>query len=168
MAALMAARIVGANPIIGVDIIPMRLELALALGATHTINNRQDDIITRLSDITGGGVDYVLETTGNPKLLQLAINVLNPQGTAAIFSGENDPVPLSEGRKILGIIEGDAIPQQFIPRMIELYQAGQFPFDRLLKFYDFSEINQAIADARRGDTIKPVLRVNEPLDVSEQ
>jgi aryl-alcohol dehydrogenase len=97
------------------------------------------------------------------ELLQLAINVLNPQGAVAIFSGESGPVPLSEGRKILGIIEGDAIPQQFIPRMIELYQAGQFPFDRLVKFYGFSQINQAIADAKRGDTVKPVLRVNEPL-----
>jgi aryl-alcohol dehydrogenase len=167
MAALMAARIVGANPIIGVDIIPMRLELAQELGATHTINNRHDDIASRLSDITGSGVDYVLETTGNSKLLQLATNVLNPQGAVAIFSGASGRArcaPLPEGRKIFGIIEGDAIPQQFIPRMIELYQAGQFPFDRLLKFYDFSEINQAMADAKRGDTIKPVLRVNKPRD----
>jgi len=167
MAALMAARIVGANPIIGVDIIPMRLELAQELGATHTINNRHDDIASRLSDITGSGVDYVLETTGNSKLLQLATNVLNPQGAVAIFSGASGRArcaPLPEGRKIFRIIEGDAIPQQFIPRMIKLYQAGQFPFDRLLKFYDFSEINQAMADAKRGDTIKPVLRVNKPLD----
>ncbi len=162
MAALMAARIVGANPIIGVDIIPMRLELAQELGATHTINNRHDDISSRLSDITGSGVDYVLETTGNSKLLQLATNVLNPQGAVAIIAGASGLAPLPEGRKIFRIIEGDAIPQRFIPRMIELYQAGQFPFDRLIKFYDFSEINQAIADAKRGDTIKPVLRVNKP------
>jgi aryl-alcohol dehydrogenase len=164
MAALMAARIVGANPIICVDIIPMRLELAQELGATHTINNRHDDIASRLSDITGSGVDYVLETTGNSKLLQLAIDVLNPQGTVAIIAGATSArvrAPLSGGRKILRIIEGDAIPQQFIPRMIALYQAGQFPFNRLLKFYDFADINQAIADAKRGDTIKPVLRISK-------
>ncbi len=53
------------------------------------------------------------------------------------------------------------MPQDFIPKLIELYQAGQFPFDRLVKFYDFNEINQAIADARRGDTIKPVLRISQ-------
>ena len=53
------------------------------------------------------------------------------------------------------------MPQRFIPKLIELYQAGQFPFDRLVKFYDFSEINRAIADAKRGDTIKPVLRISE-------
>jgi Zn-dependent alcohol dehydrogenase len=32
--------------------------------------------------------------------------------------------------------------------------------DRLVKFYNFSDINQAMADARRGDTIKPVVRIS--------
>ena len=77
------------------------------------------------------------------------------------LTGESGPDSLSEGRKTLSIIQGDAVPQRFIPKLIALYQAGQFPFDRLVKFYDFSEINQAIADAKRGDTIKPVLRISE-------
>ena len=54
-----------------------------------------------------------------------------------------------------------AVPQIFIPKLIDLYQAGEFPFDRLVKFYDFSAINQAIADAKAGHTIKPVLRIGE-------
>jgi aryl-alcohol dehydrogenase len=41
--------------------------------------------------------------------------------------------------------------------LIELYRAGKFPFERLVTFYDFKEINQAMADARRGDTVKPLL-----------
>ncbi len=53
------------------------------------------------------------------------------------------------------------MPQRFIPKLIALYRAGGFPFDRLVKFYDFSEINRAIADARAGKTIKPVLRISE-------
>jgi len=160
MAAAMAARIVGANPIIGVDIHPMRLKLALELGVTHVIDNRQDQVVSRIADITGSGVDYVVETTANPKMHRLAIDVLNPKGTVALLTGENG-IDLTEGRRTLGIIEGDAVPQRFMPRLIAWYRAGQFPFDRLVKFYDFSEINQAIADARRGDTIKPVLRISE-------
>ncbi len=62
---------------------------------------------------------------------------------------------------MLGIIEGDSVPQQFIPHLIALYQAGQFPFDRLEKFYEFEEINTAMDDSRKGDTIKPVLRMSE-------
>ena len=160
MAAIMAARIVGANPIIGVDIKPKRLQLALKLGATHVIDNRRQDVASRITEITGSGVDYVVETTADPKMHQLAIDVLNPHGIVALLTGESG-MDLPEGRRTLGIIEGDAVPQRFIPKLIALYQAGQFPLDRLVKFYDFSEINRAIADAKRGNTIKPVLRISE-------
>ncbi len=68
IAAVMAARLVSAHPIIGVDIIPMRLQLALKLGATHVIDNRHDKITSRIFDITGNGVDYVVETTAHPKM----------------------------------------------------------------------------------------------------
>ncbi len=159
LAAVMAARIVGANPIIGVEIKPNRLKLATNLGATHVINNRRQDVAVRISQITDGGVDYVVETTGIPKMHQLAVDVLNPRGIAALLTGEAG-TDLPEGRKTLGIIEGDAVPQLFIPKLIDLYRAGEFPFGRLEKFYAFSDINQAIADAKRGDTIKPVLRVS--------
>jgi len=66
-----------------------------------------------------------------------------------------------QGRKTVHIIQGDAVPQRFIPKMIELFQAGQFPFDRLVRFYNFSEINRAIADARQAHTIKPMLRISD-------
>jgi aryl-alcohol dehydrogenase len=161
LAAVMAARIVGADPIIGVDVNPWRLEIAQELGATHVINNRQEEIASRVAAITGGGVDYVLEITGEPTMLQLAIDVLNPNGTIALFTGESGPGSLPGGRKTVSVVEGSSVPQVFIPRLIELYRAGLFPFDRIVKFYDFVEINQAIADAKRGDTIKPVLRVSE-------
>ena len=161
MAAVMAARIVGASPIIGVDINPMRLKLALELGATHAIDNRGEDVASRINEITGSGVDDVVETTGRPEMQQLAADVLNPNGTGALLTGETG-MDLPGGRKTFGVIQGDAVPQRFIPKLIALYQAGQFPFDRLVKFYDFSQINQAIADTKCGSTIKPVLRISKP------
>ncbi len=54
------------------------------------------------------------------------------------------------GRKTVQVIQGSAIPQEFIPR---------FRFDRLVKYYEFADINRAIANARNGRTIKPVLRI---------
>lgn len=161
LAAVIAARIVGANPIIGVDIRPKRLQMAVELGATHVIDNRHEDVASRIIDITGGGVDYVVETTGEWNMHRLAIDMLNPHGTVALLTGESGTDALPEGRKTIGIIQGDAIPQLFIPQLIELHRAGQFPFDRLVRFYDFSEINEAIANAKSGDTIKPVLRISE-------
>ncbi len=161
LAAVMAARMAGAAPIIGVDLNPMRLKLALELGATQVIDNRHEDVASRITEITGSGVDYVLEITGDRGMYQVAAQVLNPHGTAALIANPGGAGSLPGGRKTLGIIQGDAVPQRFIPELIALYQAGRFPFDRLVKFYDFSEINRAMADARRGDTIKPVLRISK-------
>jgi aryl-alcohol dehydrogenase len=160
LAAVMAARLVGAGPIIGVDLDPVRLKLALELGATHVINNRHEDVASNINKISGG-VDFVLEITGDRRMYQLAIDILNPQGTVALIATPTRSTSLPEGRKTLGIIEGDAVPQSFIPKLIALYQAGQFPFGRLVKFYDFAEINRAIAEARRGEAIKPVLRISK-------
>jgi len=161
LAAIMAARLVGAKPIIGVDIRPKRLEVALELGATHVIDNRHNDVASRIREITRSGVDYVLEIKGDWKMNRIAVEVLNPLGTVALLTGASGTDSLPEGKKSLAIIQGDAVPQRFIPKLISLYRAGKFPFDRLIKFYDFTEINKAIADAKRGDTIKPVLRISE-------
>jgi aryl-alcohol dehydrogenase len=161
LAAVMASRLVSADPIIGVDIKPKRLKLGLKLGATHAIDSRHQDVAACISDITSRGVDYVVETTGNPRMHQLAIDVLNPRGVVALLTGERGTDSLPGGRRTVGIIQGDAVPQLFIPKLIKLYRAGQFPFDRLVKFYEFRDINRAIADANRGDTIKPVLRISK-------
>jgi aryl-alcohol dehydrogenase len=56
------------------------------------------------------------------------------------------------------IIEGDAVPQTYIPQLIELWRQGRFPFDRLVTSYAFADIEQAFADSAAGSTIKPVLR----------
>jgi aryl-alcohol dehydrogenase len=164
LAALMAARIMGADPIIGVDIIPSRLELALQLGATNVINSRLADIKDSIKGIIAEGVDYSLETTGNFQLLKLAIEVINKRGTAAFFTGDGIPDFVPRGKKAIEVVQGDSVPQIFIPKMIKLYQAGEFPFDRLLTFYDFKNINRAMKDSLSGKTIKPVLRMNHEAD----
>jgi aryl-alcohol dehydrogenase len=161
LAAVMAARIVGANPIIGVDRVPSRLKLALDLGATHVIDTRRESVTEGIRAATGSGVDYVVESTGSDRLYRLAVVLLNPEGTAAYIAGENGPGSLPGGRRALSIVQGDAVPQTFIPKLIALYRRGLFPIERLEKFYDFRQINRAIADARCGRTIKPVLRISE-------
>ena len=157
LAAVMAAHIVHAYPIIGVDITPSRLKLALELGATHIINSRINDVASGINKIIAGGVDYVLEITGNHRMLQLAIEVIKKRGTAAFFTGDGVPDFVPKGKKAVAVIEGDSVPQLFIPKLIKLYLSGKFPFDRLLKLYNFKDINRAMKDSRNGKTIKPVL-----------
>lgn len=57
----------------------------------------------------------------------------------------------------MGILEGDAVPQLLIPRRIELWKQGRFPFDRLIATYPPHQINQAEAETTSGASIKPVL-----------
>jgi aryl-alcohol dehydrogenase len=161
LAALMAARIVGAHPIIGVEAISSRLELARELGATHTIDSQHADIVSSINKFTGSGIDYVVETTGNPHMHRLAIESLNPHGCVALLTGETGTDSLPEGRKTIGIIQGSAVPQQFIPKLIDFYQQGSFSFDRLIRYYDFEDINRAMHDSRRGVTVKAVLRIGK-------
>jgi aryl-alcohol dehydrogenase len=84
----MAARVVGATTIIAIDIVPSRLEMAKELGVTHTINSEQTNPVEAIRDITGGGVDYSLETSGNPRVLHQAIEALGSLGTCGIVGAE--------------------------------------------------------------------------------
>ncbi|WP_405986061.1 NAD(P)-dependent alcohol dehydrogenase [Streptomyces sp. NBC_00872] len=168
LAAVMAAAVAGASPVIAVDIVPERLTLARELGATHTVDGREEDVAGRIAEITGGGADYVLEITARPEMLTLAVDALAPLGTAALIGGAPAGAHASVnmnallgGRTVRGIAQGDSIPQLFIPRLIELYKAGRFPFDRLVTLRGFDEINEAVTDTRTGAVIKPVLRIGE-------
>lgn len=59
----------------------------------------------------------------------------------------------------MGIIEGNSIIEEFIPQLVELHRQGRLPFDKLVKFYDLDQINQAAADSEKGGTIKPIIRL---------
>ena len=166
LSAVMAARAAGATTIIALDVIPSRLKLALELGATHIVNSSKEDAVEAVRKICGG-VDYSLDTSGRPTVLRQAIDALGirgtcgivgapPLGTEASFDINSLMIP---GRTIRGICEGDSLAAVFIPQLIELHRQGRFPFDRLIKFYEFDEINAAIDDAAKGVTIKPVLRM---------
>lgn len=169
MAAVMAARIAAASVIAAVDITAERLSVARELGATHVVNAGEEEIESRLQEIAPRGFDYVLEVTAKPEMLALAVRSLAPCGVAALVGGARKGVAapieldtlLNGGRSVRGIVQGDAIPQLFIPELIEHYRAGRFPFDRLLAFYDFHDIETAIADMRAGGVVKPVLRIGE-------
>jgi aryl-alcohol dehydrogenase len=167
LSAIMAAKIAGATKIIAVDVTPSRLELAKELGATHTINSRETDPVAAIREITGGGADYTLECSGRAAVLRQAIDALAVLGQCGIVGAtpEGTEVPLNvndvmiPGRRIVGIVQGDVVSKVFIPMLIEFHRQGRFPFDKLVRFYPFDQINQAIADSESGVTIKPILRM---------
>ncbi len=166
MSAVLGAVVCGCTTIIAVDIIPQRLEKAKEFGATHTINAGEVDPVEAIRDMTGGGPQFTLECVGNPKVLRQAVDALPLLGVCGLLGvvppGTEvglDMDLIMNGRTVRGIIEGDAIPALFIPKLIELYSQGRFPFDRMITFYPFEEINQAVEDMEHGRVIKPVLQL---------
>jgi aryl-alcohol dehydrogenase len=162
LSAVMAARVAGAATIVAVDLNPVRLELARELGATHTFDGRQSDLLAHLVAVTGGGAHYILDTTGVPAVIQAAIHALRPTGTCGLVGVQQgdlvlDPIALAVGRNVMGILEGDAVPQVLIPRLIALWQQGRFPFDKLIKTFSLDEINEAEQASLKGEVVKPVL-----------
>lgn len=62
-------------------------------------------------------------------------------------------------KRMRGIVEGDAVAEQFIPRLIDLHLQGRFPFDKLVKMYPFEKINEAAEDSEKGITLKPIIKI---------
>ena len=169
LSAVMAAAIKGCTEVVSVDLKENRLEMAQEFGATDTVNpDEMDDVVEAVRELTGG-VDYALETTGVSAVAEQATEVLTQRGTLGVIGAPALGTEASydvnnlilNGRTITGIVEGDSDPQQFIPDLIELYRQGDFPFDKLITYYDFEDIEQAVEDSENGETIKPVLRVGD-------
>lgn len=169
LSAIMAARVVGCGTIIAIDVHDARLELSQDLGATHVINaSKSADVVAQIKAITGGGANFAIEAAGHPLLLRSAVDSLTSLGTAAQIGGlpqgteatidSNDL--RSRNKTITGVVEGNSVPKVFIPELLELYRLGKFPFDKMITFYDFEDINLAGSDSHNGKSIKPILKMS--------
>jgi aryl-alcohol dehydrogenase len=166
LSALLAAVVQGCSKIIMVEPHESRRKLALALGATHTIDPKNVDLAKTVRDILPRGVDFAFDSTAIPAVLSAAIASLGVRGALAMAGVPSDasaslPVPLlpmvGMGQMVRGLVEGDSKPREFIPRLIALYREGRFPFDKLVKTYPLEQINEAVADHRAGRCVKAVL-----------
>ena len=166
LAAIMAAKVAGCTTIVAVDLNPARLALASELGATHVINAGAGDTVKAITELTGGeGVQYSLECTGLPKVVRQAVECLRLTGVCGVIGvaplGTEVALDMNSilfGRTVRGIIEGDSIPDIFIPQLVELWRQGRFPFDRLIKFYPLEKIDEAVHASERGEVLKAVVR----------
>ena len=160
IAAVMAARAVGAGTIIAVDPRESRRLLALEYGATTAVDAGDFDALERVR-VSTGGVDFVLDTSGSATAIRQAIGLMRTMGRCGLVGAENGAVELRPtmliGRHVTFFREGNAVPQTFIPFLIELWGDGRLPFDKLITHYGLDQINQAEADSRAGAVVKPVL-----------
>ena len=168
LAAILAAKVCGASNIIAVDLQQRRLELAIDMGATHIINpsKLEGDLANAVRSLTENkGSHYAIDTTGQPQVLRQAFEATRPMGkTAMIAPGVPgteltiEMLSLLPGKSIQGIVQGDAYSKDFIPKMIELWQQGQFPFQQMISyFHGIEQIDRAATAMANGDVIKPVV-----------
>jgi aryl-alcohol dehydrogenase len=166
LSAALAAVVRELATIIVVEPMARRRDLALSLGATHTIDPARGPIAEQVRGIVPNGVNYAIDTTALLPVLEQAVSSMAQRGRLGLLGVPADAttvLPLSlihsqiTGLTVTGIVEGDSDPDRFIPELLELHRAGRFPFDRLITTMPFARINEAVAAQQRGDAVKIVL-----------
>ncbi|KAK4621648.1 Aryl-alcohol dehydrogenase [Fulvia fulva] len=126
----------------------------------------EGELATFIKDLTpdGRGVDFVVECTGNEAVNVEAHECLDKLGTlvnvgssAGAKAGYEIGKQLVKGVTVRGTHQGDSVPRVMVPRMVEMWRAGRFPFDRLLTRYGFEDLDKALRDLGEGKIVKPVL-----------
>jgi aryl-alcohol dehydrogenase len=170
MAAILGSVVCGCGTIIAVDRNDNKLELAKRLGATDVINTaRVSEVGSAIRAVVPRGVNFIVDAAGVAPLIVGAIGALARRGTLGLVAAAPGPdktvdVPwtnvLLQGQTVRGFVEGNSIPDIFIPKLCDLHAQGRLPFDRYVRFYSFHDINRAVEDQRNGRAIKPILEVS--------
>ena len=160
------AELAGAYPIVAIDLIDHKLEMAKARGATHIINSSNiENLADDIRKIVGAkGPDKVLETTGAKSVIELAYDLTNSDGTCVLVGVPNEKVtiytlPIHFNKVLTGSHGGDAAPHIDIPRIIRLNKAGRVSFDGIITHeFPLDEINAALDLVRSGTAGRVLLK----------
>ncbi|GAB2561613.1 NAD(P)-dependent alcohol dehydrogenase [Dyella jejuensis] len=166
LAAVMAARLTSVEHIIVIDKVPERLALARELGATHTFH-ASSDTVEEIKELTRHRLDYAIEATNGANLVADAVAALGMRGTCAVVGGSSPSAKvtlkhadlLGHGKRLIGVMGGGGQTPAFLESLMALQGQGRFPLEKLVRFYDFADVNRAIDDSDAGITIKPILRM---------
>lgn len=170
LSAIMAAKIQGCRIIIGIDRVEKRLQMAKEFGATHVVDTSKlpegktvVDVVQEIAE--GVGPNFTIETTGVPALIKSAVELTRMGGTVIqVGSAPGDfnlEIPvfafMCSGKTYKGAIEGNVTPKDYVPKMIQWYREGRFPFDKLIKLMPAEEFETALHEMHTGETVKPVI-----------
>jgi S-(hydroxymethyl)glutathione dehydrogenase/alcohol dehydrogenase len=161
------AHLAGAYPIVAVDLLDNKLDMAKTRGATHVINAKNaGDLDAAIRLVVGPkGPDKVIDTTGVRAVIELAYNITHADGTCVLVGVPNEKVsiytlPIHFNKVLTGSHGGDAVPHVDIPRLIRLNQAGRLAFDGIITHeFPLDEINAALDLVRSGNAGRVLLKV---------
>lgn len=167
LSALMGARLAGASPIVAVDVLPTKFDLAKRLGADFTISAKETDPVAAVREVTHGGVEYAFEAVGNAQVLAQAYQATR-RGGKTISIGIPHPAQqlaiqavslVALEKTVQGSFMGSAVPRRDIPRLIQLYLAGKLPLDELLSpSIALDEINTGFDLLAQGKAVRQLVR----------
>lgn len=173
LAALLMAQLTGPAGIILVDISQVRLDTIpkSLLGLNTTLYNSSgksnDEVAADLRKLTRDehGVDYALDCVGNGDIVKTAHSALDKLGTLVTIGSGSDSVVagyslaqhLVKGVTHRGTHQGDSVPREMIPKLLDMWRNGRFPFDQLLTEFHFEEMDKALGKLKEGSVIKPLL-----------
>ncbi|WP_137891180.1 zinc-binding dehydrogenase [Ramlibacter sp. 2FC] len=166
LTAVMAARESGAAKIIGLDVLPSKFDLAQAVGATHCFDVREPETVQQVRDLSNGGVDYAFEISGQRNALDMAQQITAPGGevigvgvgrATAMFTVAHLPW-VNDERVLRGSYMGGGVPQDDIPRYVDMYLRGQLPVDRLRSEpLRFDQLNEGFDRLSAGSVVRQIL-----------
>ncbi|MFN5903083.1 MAG: zinc-binding dehydrogenase, partial [Novosphingobium sp.] len=160
-----AAKIAGAGKIIAADPMPEKRELAMKLGATHTVDALADDAAAQILELTKGGVDHAIEAVGRPASGELAVKSLRRGGTATILgmmplnhSVGLGAMDLLSGKKLQGAIMGMNHFPVDMPRLVDFYMRGLLDLDTIIaERIPLSQINEGFEKMKGGHSARSVI-----------
>lgn len=170
LCAVNGAAVAGCMPIVAVDILDDKLELAKEMGATNNINAAKTDPIEEIRRICPGGIDFAVEATGRSEvMLQALYSVRNQGGTAVVVGNVRhgeiihiDPHQFNLGKRLLGTWGGDSYPDRDYPLYAKLISAGKLNVRPLMsESYHLSDINNAINDLEAGRVARPIIEMTK-------
>lgn len=166
LAALLGAVAAGAREVVAIDLAEDKLTLAKELGATHTVNAGDADIVQKVKDATQGGVDFAVEMAGSIKAFETAYRITRRGGTT-ITAGLPPPAAtwamptvnlVGEERTIKGSYIGTCVPSRDLPRYIAMYRRGKLPVNRLMSGrLKLEDINRGFDLLHEGKAVRQVV-----------
>lgn len=156
----------GARHTVAVDLSDDKLALAKSLGATHTYNAADPEIVEKVKKATNGGVDYAIEMAGSTRAFETAYRITRRGGTT-VTAGLPPPsatwaMPstnlVAEERTIKGSYIGTCVPSRDLPRYIDLYMQGRLPVDKLMSGHlKLEQINEGFDRLHEGKAVRQVV-----------
>lgn len=162
---LQGARIKGANPLIAIDPVQEKRDLAMSLGATHAIDPLKEDLKARIKEITGKGVHFAFEALGTLRTINDAYSILRPSGEAIIVGMPNlkeeyelPVASLFAEKELRGSIYGSCSPKRDLPMFVDWYMNGDLKLDEMItKRIRLEDVNQAFEEMGRGEGARSVI-----------